>query len=470
MHIYETPSFPIGVSSSFATASMDVFGRSRNKDQSKQWKFLIAAGAICLIVYYTFFSGKSVHRRYVDPDHTNYKSQYDTITESFNSLPIGSPVRAQLAFNFPYDSTRPIPKMIHQTWKEPVHSDKFPVQFKKNVKSWQNKNENYSYNMIPDELMDTFVHDTFANVDDVVKSWDLLPKGVMRADFFRYLVVFARGGVYSDMDTMCLKPIDKWAVSQQEYLSNVYRNGMKFSSLRKRDNQAKQNDDYGQPKNAEKYGLYDESDSSESLIAEDTRDSSVGLVIGIEADPDRKDWAEWYARRIQFVQWTIMGKKGHPMLRELIARIVEETLRKESMGKLRRVEGKDKGDDIMNWTGPGIFTDTVFDYMNNILPGSQTGSGFGIGSKVYKDGQKWKLKGMKELDQNNMPKYSSQMEINWETFTGMEYPGIVDDIMVLPITSFSPGVGQMGSRSESHSLAFVKHLFEGTWKPESERM
>jgi alpha 1,6-mannosyltransferase len=37
----------------------------------------------------------------------------------------------------------------------------------------------------------------------------------------------------------------------------------------------------------------------------------------------------------------------------------------------------------------------------------------------------------------------------------------VGDVLVLPITSFSPGVGQMGAKEYDDPMAFVKHDFEG---------
>ena len=37
----------------------------------------------------------------------------------------------------------------------------------------------------------------------------------------------------------------------------------------------------------------------------------------------------------------------------------------------------------------------------------------------------------------------------------------VGDVVVLPITSFSPGVQQMGAEDYEHPMAFVKHEFEG---------
>jgi len=59
----------------------------------------------------------------------------------------------------------------------------------------------------------------------------------------------------------------------------------------------------------------------------------------------------------------------------------------------------------------------------------------------------------------------------------------IGDILVLPITGFSPGIGHMGSKEPDDPHAMVLHHFglfphsqiadfesEGSWKPESERM
>lgn len=417
----------------------------------RYWKFITP-----IVIFFLFIlksTWGSFHHSNPNLDHildsnpnASMKDQYNSI-HTHNSIPTESPLRAQLAFNFPYNSRSPIPKTIFQTWKvEQDHPD-FPKSFKGSVKSWSKRNPNHSYVLIPDHLLDEFIELEFSNVPLIIKAWHLLPKMILKADFFRYLIIFARGGVYSDTDTFCIKEIDKWALYQQEYKSedDHFRKDLKFGSS---------------DKNA--LSSIAESDPIEA------QSNDIGLVLGIEADPDRSDWSEWYARRIQFIQWTLMGKRGHPLLRELIARIVEETLRRESMGTVNKIEGKDQGGDIMHWTGPGIFTDVVFDYMNNIV-NKAYGSGYGIGSAHWISGKKWELK-EQELTKYGMPLHESEMWINWTTFTGMKRPGIVDDIMVLPITGFSPGVGQMGSKPDTDPMAFVKHLFFGSWKLQEERM
>ncbi|KAG9999199.1 hypothetical protein KCU78_g16035, partial [Aureobasidium melanogenum] len=64
---------------------------------------------------------------------------------------------------------------------------------------------------------------------------------------------------------------------------------------------------------------------------------------------------------------------------------------------------------------------------------------------------------------------TSKGNITWEHFTGITQAKKVGDVVVLPITSFSPGVGQMGAGDDDDPMAFVKHNFEGSWKPENER-
>lgn len=344
----------------------------------------------------------------IDAPSYNMKTSYESLIFKYNKLPDEASLRAKLSFHFPYDKDSTIPHNVFQTWKVKPNDKKFPMNFHGPFESWSEKNPNFKHSLITDDMLDDWVYQEFSNVPEIIKAWDLMPAMILKADFFRYLVIFARGGVYSDMDTFCLKPIEDWT-----------------------------------PFNGKE---------------------DVGFAVGIEADPDRPDWSEWYARRIQFVQWTIVGKKGHPFLRELIARVVEETFRKESMHRLKSIEGKDEGGDVMSWTGPGIFTDTMFDYLNNVLTNGEYGDGFGIGTKYWNEGSRYNLK-HQEVDDEGLPLNANQMEINYKKFTGLVEPIVYDDIVVLPITSFSPGVGQMGSKSPTHPLAFVLHNFQGSWKP-----
>lgn len=307
------------------------------------------------------------------------RKSLDKHLQQLRKLPADASVRTQLSFQFPYESVSKFPPYIWQTWKQGKDDPNFDSRFRDSVRSWSHKNPDFVHEIMSDDITHTLVQHLYMNVPRVIEAYEAMPENILRADFFRYLILLARGGTYSDIDTKALKPVPNWIPN------NIDLN-------------------------------------------------SVGLIVGIEADPDREDWAEWYARRIQFCQWTIQSKPGHPVLRDIVAKITEDTLHKKATNTLSLPSSKDRGSMIMDWTGPGIWTDSVFEYFNDNIK-----SGL------------------------NYP-------VNWQNFTGLQDSYKVSDVMVLPITSFSPGVGTMGSQSDSHPMAFVKHQFEGTWKPEDERM
>ena len=284
---------------------------------------------------------------------------------------VSKPLRERLSYHFAYDMESRFPAYIWQTWKTAPGVGAFEDRLRPFEASWSEKNPGFVHEVITDEAAPHLINYLFASVPEVAEAYDAMPVPVLKADFFRYLILLARGGIYSDIDTTALKPATEWLPASFD------RN-------------------------------------------------TVGIVVGIEADPDREDWRAWYARRIQFCQWTIQSKPGHPILREIVASITERTL------QMKRDNSFKKGDalikSIMDFTGPGIWTDTIFSYLNN---------------KDYFD-------------------FSSRStNISYPDFFKISEPKKVGDVIVLPITSFSPGVNQMGAESTEHPMAFVKHEFDG---------
>ncbi len=273
----------------------------------------------------------------------------------------------KLAYQFPYDVETKFPAYIWQTWKwTPAHGE---FHFRDQEATWTEQHPNFIHEVITDQVAVHLIRLLYASVSEVVEAYDALPLPVLKADFFRYLILLARGGIYSDIDTYALRSALDW-------------------------------------------------------IPDSVPRDTVGLVIGIEADPDRPDWKEWYSRRIQFCQWTVQSKPGHPVLREVVKRITDETLKRKREGSLRNILDKN----VIEFTGPALWTDIIFEYFND-------------------------------------PRYFDMKEsagtIDWQNFTGMETSKRVGDVVVLPITSFSPGVQQMGAKDIDDPMAFVKHDFEG---------
>lgn len=293
----------------------------------------------------------------------------DTLQQPLAPLP-SAPLRERLRYHFPYDLDGKFPAYIWQTWKYTPASLWFGEELRDPEASWTELNPDFVHQVVPDDTQHYLIKYLYGSVPDVFEAFDSLPLPVLKADFFRYLILLARGGIYSDIDTTALRPAADW-------------------------------------------------------LPEELDLRSISMVIGIEADPDRPDWQDWYSRRIQFCQWTIQAKPGHPILRDIVAYITEETLRMKKLGLLKK--GKmDKT--IVEFTGPAAWTDAVFRFFND-------------------------------------PEYfeieSGSDNITYEDFTYLEDYRKVGDVVVLPITSFSPGVGQMGAGDIEDPMAFVQHSFDG---------
>ena len=338
---------------------------------------------------------KAPERPYPPPSAPKKKPQEQHALENID----GKPLRERLRYQFPYDLEGKFPAYVWQTWKYTPASGDFGENLRQLEASWSEKHPGFVHEVITDDVALHLIRYLYASVPEVQEAYSSLPVPVLKADFFRYLILLARGGIYTDIDTQALKPATEW-------------------------------------------------------LPETFDRTTVGLVIGIEADPDRPDWAKWYSRRIQFCQWTIQSKPGHPVLRDVVATITEDALRMKQKRILR--DGKmDKT--IMEFTGPAVWTDAIFRYFNN-------------------------------------PDYfdvaSSKSNVSAMDFTGIDKQKKVGDVVVLPITSFSPGVQQMGAKDIDDPMAFVKHEFEGephqsrskvpidsslltivlgSWKPDDER-
>ena len=281
-----------------------------------------------------------------------------------------APLRERLRYQFSYDVKQKFPAYIWQTWKNTPASMFFPVELRPDEASWTELNPGFVHEVVPDDIQASLVKHLYAAVPEVYEAFDALPLAVLKADFFRYLILLARGGIYSDIDTSALQPAADW-------------------------------------------------------LPRDLDQSTVGLVVGIEADPDRPDWHQWYSRRVQFCQWTIQSKPGHPVLRDMVAMIVEETLQ---MKKANHISAGTMEKTVVEFTGPAAWTDAVFRYFNN-------------------------------------PEYfnidPAARNITYTDFSGIVAHKKVGDVVVLPITSFSPGVMQMGAGDIDDPMAFVKHNFGG---------
>lgn len=97
-----------------------------------------------------------------------------------------------------------IPKIIHQVW-EGRTEPKMPTRLKILARTWQEQNPTWEYHLWNGEEMDKLVETHFPEYLSMYKSF---PYNVQRWDTIRYMILYVYGGVYTDLDTECFKPID----------------------------------------------------------------------------------------------------------------------------------------------------------------------------------------------------------------------------------------------------------------------
>ena len=101
------------------------------------------------------------------------------------------------------EKVRDIPRLIHQTYANQAalarHTD-----WTRYAASWVTKNREYNRTAWTDREIRIFLE---TERPTLLRTYDALPLPILRADMWRYVIINLLGDVYSDMDTLCLKPI-----------------------------------------------------------------------------------------------------------------------------------------------------------------------------------------------------------------------------------------------------------------------
>ncbi len=183
------------------------------------------------------------------------------------------------------------------------------------------------------------------------------------------MVLESEGGVYSDLDTTALKPVNEWVPSNLK--------------------------------------------------------SKVHAVVGIEYDQGQGEaYPGMEGPRLQFCQWTMAASRGHPLMSRIVTDVVEALRALAIKNETTIAELKPSDEDVMQLSGPGIWTRAV-------------------------------LKTLSE---------ATGTEMSYGNFTGMKEPRVFGDVMVLPVNGFGTGQSHSGSVREGSRDAFVRHGWKESWK------
>lgn len=199
------------------------------------------------------------------------------------------------------------PKKIWQTWK--VDPLGFAERDLAVAKTWTTKNPGHRYEVLTDTndlyYVETFYGPHGFNRPDIVDTYRALTLKIIKADLLRYLVMYAEGGLYTDIDVEALKPIKRFIPER-----------------------------------------YDEAE--------------IDMVVGVEIDqPNFSDHPILGKKSQSFCQWTFMCKPQLPVMLHLVDSIIAWLNRCSKEQGVPIGELELDFDEVISGTGPSAFTNIL---------------------------------------------------------------------------------------------------------------
>ncbi|KAK2749685.1 hypothetical protein FQN57_005907 [Myotisia sp. PD_48] len=225
---------------------------------------------------------------------------------STTQIPSSAPVQPRIPGAIPG-----IPPKIWQSYK----TVKFDERHAKIVDSWVEKNPTFRHEILTDGEAETYVRQMYgATRPDIVDLYLKLPHIILKADLLRYLILLAEGGIWSDIDVTCEKPVSEWLPAE---------------------------------------------------MYEDTAEP-IGLIVGLEFDSmSPKNGSELWS---QWTNWAFAASPGSPHLQYVVDDIVKTltTVAHENNVGIEQIELK-MITDVVEVTGPRKLTRGVAASLGKML-------------------------------------------------------------------------------------------------------
>lgn len=189
-----------------------------------------------------------------------------------------------------------IPRVIYQTYPTP----EVPSSIQANIDRIQALNPGWQHQLLTDEDVLSFISSEFG---PVMRDYYLRidpAYGAARMDLFRYLLIYARGGVYLDVKSTLTRPLDDVLLAGDRYLLSRWQG-------------------CGEDRH-ESWGMHEEL-------------ASIG--------------------KAEFQQWHVIAAAGHPFLRAVIERVLYNIDH-----YVPSVHGVGK-DGVLRLTGPIAYTQAI---------------------------------------------------------------------------------------------------------------
>lgn len=118
------------------------------------------------------------------------------------------------------DNDMAIPKIIHQTYR----STDVPLALRPGIAQLRAMNPGWDYRFYDDAAVERFIQSEFK--PEFYRAYRRINPvyGAARADFFRYLLLFRYGGVYLDLKSTTVRPLDETLHPDDECVLSFWPN------------------------------------------------------------------------------------------------------------------------------------------------------------------------------------------------------------------------------------------------------
>lgn len=269
----------------------------------RRWLPLLAC--VCIIFAFTQFAFLGEPKSHVQAiQHIHNHINQQPIPPYGSDFPQtrASPVKNRADF----------PPKIWQTWKvDPLHFEERDIN---TARSWTDRNPDWRYEVLTDGNDIRYVEYHYGpegfNRPDIVAFYRDVKAAIIKADLLRYLIMYAEGGVYADIDVEAMKPMSKFIPER-----------------------------------------YDHSD--------------INMVVGIEIDEiEWKDHPILGPKSRSFCQWTFMCKPQLPVMMRLVESIMSWLVEVARTQNVALGEVVLDFDEVISGTGPSAFTKAIIAQLN----------------------------------------------------------------------------------------------------------
>ena len=111
-----------------------------------------------------------------------------------------------------------IPKTIYQTYR----SARLPIVTQWHIRKMRQRNPEYDYQFYDDARIDRFIGEEYGS--DILKLCRRINIGAARADFFRYAMLYKRGGVYLDIDSLLVDRLSSFVTASDQAVISLESN------------------------------------------------------------------------------------------------------------------------------------------------------------------------------------------------------------------------------------------------------